>query len=109
VVFLPFPTSLMGEYILTDHAAPAVILFNAVLAAQSIAWLLMSAAALRGKIHKSDKSIPFIRKNGEYSVYAFILYATLAIVAGWYPLTVAIITTVTWIFWLISGITLKEE
>lgn len=109
VVFLPFPTSLMGEYILTDHAAPAVILFNGVLAAQSIAWLLMSITSLRGKIHRSEKSIQFIRKNGLYSVYAFILYTTLAIIAGWYPLAVAIITTVTWIFWLTLGITLKEE
>src|SRR5437867_3462277 len=25
VVFFPFPTALLGEYILTDHAAPAVI------------------------------------------------------------------------------------
>src|ERR1700690_2513065 len=28
VVILPFPTSLLGDYILTDHAAPAVILYN---------------------------------------------------------------------------------
>jgi len=109
VVFLPFPTSLMGEYILTDHAAPAVILFNAVLAAQSIAWLLMSVTSLRGKIHRSEKSILLIRKNGRYSVYAFILYTTLAVIAGWYPLAVAIVTTITWIFWLFLGITMKEE
>src|SRR6476659_7455139 len=32
VVFMPFPTSLMVEYISTDHAAPAVILYNAVVA-----------------------------------------------------------------------------
>src|SRR5277367_6440416 len=32
VVFLPFPTALIGEYILTDHAAPAVILYETVMA-----------------------------------------------------------------------------
>ena len=25
VVFMPFPTALVGEYVLTDHAAPAVV------------------------------------------------------------------------------------
>ena len=25
VVFLPFPTALLGEYLLTDHSAPAVV------------------------------------------------------------------------------------
>lgn len=109
VVFLPFPTSLVGEYILTDHAAPAVILFNSVLAAQAMAWALISMAALRGNLPKHEKAISLTRKNGIYAVYAFVLYSSLAIVAVWYPLAVAIITTVTWIFWLALGITLKEE
>src|SRR6185503_4162693 len=34
VVSIPFPTSLLGEYVLTDHAAPAVVIYNAVLAIQ---------------------------------------------------------------------------
>src|SRR4029079_3245733 len=46
VVSVPFPTSLMGEYILTDHAAPAVILYNSVLALQAIGWILICRTAL---------------------------------------------------------------
>jgi len=42
VVFIPFPTSLLGEHILTDHAAPAVILYNFTLALQAIGWILFS-------------------------------------------------------------------
>jgi uncharacterized membrane protein len=109
VVFLPFPTSLVGEYILTDHAAPAVMLFNGVLAAQAVAWVLISKAAIRGNIPKNDKAALITRKNGTYGVYAFFLYSTLAIVAVWYPLAAAIITMATWMFWLIHGITMKEE
>lgn len=109
VVFLPFPTSLVGEYILTDHASPAVILFNAVLAAQAIAWVLISKAALRANLPKNEKAAHLTHKNGTYGVYAFVLYSVLAIFAVWYPLAVAMITTITWIFWLVLGITLKEE
>ena len=39
VVFMPFPTSLLGEYILTDHAAPAVILYEVTMALQAIGWV----------------------------------------------------------------------
>jgi len=42
VVFLPFPTSLLGEYVLTDHAAPAVVLYTAMMAFQAIGWILLS-------------------------------------------------------------------
>src|SRR5262245_10605626 len=36
VVFMPFPTAMMGEYLLTDHAAPAVVTYNAVTAVQAL-------------------------------------------------------------------------
>src|SRR5215831_10821723 len=47
VVIMPFPTALVGEYLLTDHAAPAVVVYNSVTAVQSVAWILVSGAALR--------------------------------------------------------------
>src|SRR5262245_56351642 len=47
VVFIPFPTSLLGEYLLTDHAAPAVVLYDFVLALQSIGWILMTGTAYK--------------------------------------------------------------
>ena len=47
VAFIPFPTALLGEFILTDHAAPAVELYSAVLAAQALSWILFTSATLR--------------------------------------------------------------
>src|SRR6187431_563475 len=41
VVFMPFPTALVGEYLLTDHVAPAVIIYNSVTAVQALAWILV--------------------------------------------------------------------
>ena len=57
VVFIPFPSSLMGEYILTDHAAPAVVLYNSTLALQAISWILVTSAALKDQLGKNEKSI----------------------------------------------------
>jgi len=109
VVFIPFPSSLMGEYILTDHAAPAVVLYNSTLALQAISWILVTSAALKDQLSKNEKSILTARSSRKFGYFAFILYSLCAIVAFWFPFTIAIITTITWIFWLIWGIRLKHE
>jgi len=109
VVFIPFPTSLMGEYILTDHAAPAVILYNSTLAVQAVSWILLTGSMLKGQLGKNEKSILLIHANRKFAYFAFAIYALCAIIAIWFPLAVAIVTTLTWIFWLIWGISIKHE
>jgi uncharacterized membrane protein len=108
VVFIPFPTSLLGAYIWTDHATPAVVLYNAVLAAQAIGWILVTGAALKNHLIDDETSTLKMRENNRNGYGAFVLYALLAILAFWFPITVAIITTVSWIFWLILGIRMKH-
>lgn len=109
VVFIPFPTSLVGEYISTDHAAPGVILYNAVLALQAVGWILICNTAVKNHLGKNEKSTLAIRQNGKFGYFATTLYSLCAIAAFWFPLTVAMITTITWIFWLIYGINIKHE
>jgi hypothetical protein len=41
------PTALVGEYLLTDHVAPAVIIYNSVTAVQAVSWILVTGTALR--------------------------------------------------------------
>ena len=109
VVFVPFPTSLIGEYILTDHSAPAVVLFNATLAVQAIGWILICNAALKDQLTKNEKSALIIRTNGRFGYFAFALYSLCAMMAFWVPFAIAIVTTISWIFWLIYGIGIKHE
>lgn len=109
VVFIPFPTSLLGEYVLTDHAAPAVILYNSTLAFQAFGWTILTGSALKDQLATNEKSILTIRESRKISYFAFVLYSLCAIISIWLPLTIAIITTITWIFWLIWGIRIKHE
>ena len=109
VVFLPFPTALMGEYILTDHAAPAVVLYNATLSLQSVGWILLNRSAIKGQLYKSEKAATTIRKSRKFAYFALVLYSLFAIAAFWFPLTIAIITILTWVFWLVWGISIKHE
>jgi uncharacterized membrane protein len=109
VVVMPFPTSLMGKYILTDHSAPAVILYDSVLAFQSLGWILLTGAAFKNQLGKDDKSTLTIREHNRYGYVAFAIYTCCAIMAFRFPLTIAIITTITWIVWLIVGTKIKHE
>ncbi len=109
VVFIPFPTSLVGEYILTNHAAPAVVLYDAVLAMQGLAWILFTGTALNNQLTKNEKATAKMGINRKHAYLAFISYSLLAIGAVWFPLTVAIVTTVSWGFWLLFGIHMEND
>lgn len=107
VVFIPFPTSLIGEYILTDHAAPAVIIYNLVLILQAFAWALICTAGLKGNLAKGEKAIQQIRKNRTYAYFSVVGYFILAVMSVWFPLPILIITMLLWILWLVIGINIK--
>ena len=100
VAFMPFPTALVGEYLLTDHAAPAVVIYNSVTAVQAIGWILVSEAALRNRLAKDEKSTVLVRDSHRSGYVALGVYSLLALIAVWFPLTVAIVTTMLWAYWL---------
>jgi len=95
VVFMPFPTALVGEYLLTDHVAPAVVIYNAATAVQAVGWILVSGAALRGGLTKDEKSTLVMRNSRRNGYFALVVYSLLALVALWFPLSMAIVTTMT--------------
>jgi len=110
VVVFPFPTALMGEYLLTDHAAPAVVLYSAVNGLQAIAWILLSRTALKPNLlTKNEKSTLVMRNSLRNGYFALIIYTVCAIVAYWFPLPIAIVITAIWIRWLILSINIKSE
>ena len=109
VVFVPFPTALVGEYLFTDHAAPAVMLYETVFALQAVGWILITSAIIKNNLAKNEKALARVRENRKYGYFAFTIYALCTIIAYWFPLTIAAITTAIWVFWLVYGISMKEE
>ena len=108
VVFIPFPTALMGEFLLTDHAGPAVVLYNAVLALQSVGWILMITTSLRNHLMDSEHAIAAARDNRRNGVLALVFYTLLAVAAFWFPVSIALVTMASWIVWLVIGIRLRH-
>ena len=109
VVLIPFTTALLGDFIVSDHAAPAVVLYNGVLAVQAIGWLLVSHAALSRRLVDGERATATMREQKTRAYQAFALYALLAVGGFWFPLVSAILTTATWTFWLILSIRIKRR
>jgi uncharacterized membrane protein len=108
VAFIPFPTSLLGNFLLTDHAAPAVVLYDAVLAVQALGWIAIGTTALSGRLVTDEAAAASVRVNRRHGFEAFAFYSALAVAAVWFPFAVAVITTVSWIFWLVLGVRMKH-
>src|SRR5262245_39871283 len=47
VVFVPFPTALLGENLMTAHASPAVVLYSVAGAIMGVGWALVAWTALK--------------------------------------------------------------
>jgi uncharacterized membrane protein len=108
VVSVPFSAGLLGAFLSTGYAAPAVVVYNAVLAILAFGWILVSGAALKHQLTNDERSTALIRVGNRNGYVAFAFYALLATAALWFPLVVAVITTVSWIFWLVLGIRMKH-
>jgi len=109
VVFLPFPTSLMGEFLGTPGAAPAVVLYVSVMVAQSIAWIVMGHVALYDGLAKDERAAAKIRSNTTNGYCGLALYAVCAVLALWFPSAVALVTVVSWMVWLVIGIRIRPD
>jgi uncharacterized membrane protein len=107
VVFVPFPTSLLGEYLFKDHSTPAIVLYEGTLALQALSWILLCSAAIKNQLTKNETSKKGIVADRKFAYFAFALYSLCTIVAFWLPSFIAIITIVSWIFWLVYGLSIR--
>jgi uncharacterized membrane protein len=108
VVLIPFPTALLGRFLLTDHAAPAVVVYDGVLAIQAIGWVLVTGAALKDDLLIDACATATARQNQRNGYFASAFYSLLAILALWFPLPVTLVTLLSWILWLIIGVRMKQ-
>ena len=110
IVVLPFPTALLSEYLFTDHAAPAVVLYAAINVLNAIAWILLFRAALKpNPLTKNEKATLTARAGQRNGYWALAIYTLCAILAFWFPQAVAFLLGAIWIIWLIYGISVKAE
>ena len=103
VVSVPFTAGLLGDFLGTDHAGPAVVLYDAILAVQAIGWILVDGAAVNDRLATGERATALLRNGRRNGYVAALFYALLAVAAVRAPLASALVTTVSWMFWLMLG------
>jgi len=108
IVFFPFPTALLAEYINTDYAMPAIVFYGMASVANSFAWFLFIRS-----VQKPKRLLNDVFSHEEYNKlkasnrFAFVVYLSTAILAVWFPYTALIINIAVWLLWI--WLSLKEK
>jgi uncharacterized membrane protein len=109
IVFFPFPTALLAEYINTAYAMPAIVFYGIASVVNSLAWFLFIRSISKPKRLLNDAFSPEEYnklKTGNH--FAFIIYASTALLAIWLPYTALILNVVLWGYWVYLSLVEKE-
>jgi uncharacterized membrane protein len=108
IVFFPFPTALLAEYINTDYAMPAIVFYGMASVVNSFAWFLFIRS-----VQKPKRLLNDIFSHEQYSKlktsnrFAFIIYSSTALLAIWLPYIALTINVAVWMLWI--WLSLKEK
>jgi len=108
IVFFPFPTAFLAEYINTEYAMPAIVFYGMASVINSFAWFLFIRS-----VQKPKRLLNDIFSHEQYNKlkasnhFAFIIYSSTAILAIWFPYTALIINVAIWFLWI--WLSLKEK
>jgi len=108
IVFFPFPTALLAEYINTNYAMPAIVFYGMASVVNSFAWFLFIRSVQKPKRLLNDAfSHEEYNKLKASNHFAFIVYTSTAILAIWLPYIALIINVAVWMLWI--WLSLKEK
>jgi uncharacterized membrane protein len=109
IVFFPFPTALLAEYINTEFAMPAIVFYSMASVVNSLAWFLFIRSINKPKRLLNDAFSPEEYnklKTGNY--LALIICPSTALLAIWFPYTALIISVALWVLWIYLSLVEKE-
>jgi len=109
IVFFPFPTALLAEYINTEYAMPAIVFYGIASVVNSLAWFLFIRSIDKPKRLLNDAFSPEeYNKLKTGNRFALIIYASTALLAIWFPYTALIINVALWVFWAYLSLVEKD-
>jgi len=109
IVFFPFPTALLAEYINTDYAMPAIVFYGIASVVNSLAWFLFIRSIQRPK-----RLLNEVFSNEQYNKlkvsnrFAMVVYSSTTLMAIWLPYIALTINTAVWLLWILLSLNEKE-
>jgi uncharacterized membrane protein len=102
VIFLPFPTALMAEFLNTPYMKPAVFIYCLSGLFHNIGWNAFHRyVAYPVPLAKSTTNLDMLRKIRQGSQFGFLVSSAIVIVAWWFPYVAIVLSFVIWVYWLI--------
>jgi len=109
IVFFPFPTALLAEYINTEYAMPAIVFYGSVSVINAFAWFLFYHAIDKPKVLRTSAfSDELLNKIKRSNYFAFGIYTSATILAVWFPYTGLMINIALWLLWARLSLIEKE-
>ena len=109
IVFFPFPTALLAEYINTEYAMPAIVFYGIASIVNSLAWFLFIRSINKPKRLLNDAFSPEeYNKLKTANYFSLIIYSSTALIAIWLPYTALIISVALWVVWIYLSLIEKE-
>ena len=109
IVFFPFPTALLAEYINTAYAMPAIVFYGIASVVNSLAWFLFIRSIKKPRQLLNDAfSTEEYDKLKTSNGFAFIIYASTTVLAIWLPYTALIMNVALWVLWVYLSLVEKE-
>lgn len=109
IVFFPFPTALLAEYINTAYAMPAIVFYGIASVINSLAWFLFIRSITKPKRLLNDAfSSEEYNKLKTSNRFALVIYASTALLAIWFPYTALMISVALWVLWIYLSLVDKE-
>lgn len=101
IVFIPFPTALLAEYIMTPFKQPAVVFYCLCSLLTGISWNLLYYFSLKPKPLTNEKiNLEVIKSMQKTGRYGLVINSCITIFAWWFPLTALSINALLWLFWI---------
>ena len=110
IIILPFFTAAVAEFLPTDLAQPPVTLYCGVSLLNNISWIVVQHTSFYPEsLYKPGVDLKKIKKAASHIKKGFFLYAFTFVLSFWFPVIAFVIVALSFVAWLVIGISLKEE
>jgi len=109
VIFIPYPTAFMAEYLNTPYAQPAIVFYCLSSIFHNVGWIVLHRYILKPKSLLKDSVDPaYVKQIAKGSNYGFFIYLALAIMAWWLPYIAIMLSVLIWIYWIYLSVSIKK-
>ncbi len=103
VTFVPFPTAILAQYLATADAKVAVAFYCGSFLVNSLAWNLLFATIVRGRLLRPDIDAATIVRVRRAYVFGPVVYAVATIAALFQPVLGLVVNASLWLLWIGFG------